>query len=184
MNARQQRRVKRVAYHEAGHAVAAYIVRRRWQYATIEPTDDSLGHIRYFPAPATFHPDADEDTRTRYRLEQYATTALGGVVAEAKLIGSHNWVGASADLRQAVDWLDYLSSGPDETGAYVGWMLERTRGLLRQEHWWLAVEHLAAALLVHRRLDYRRCRQLIASAIDDYVKQPWPRNGPAAPPTD
>jgi hypothetical protein len=33
------------AYHEAGHAVAAVAFRRPFHYVTIEPCEESLGHV-------------------------------------------------------------------------------------------------------------------------------------------
>jgi hypothetical protein len=39
------RRVEHIAHHEAGHAVAAVAFRKSFRYVTIEPDDDSLGHI-------------------------------------------------------------------------------------------------------------------------------------------
>ena len=53
------------AYHEAGHAVAAFLLRRRLRRATIIPDEDSLGHIRTGRAPPTLQPDISTSLRDR-----------------------------------------------------------------------------------------------------------------------
>lgn len=37
-----------IAYHEAGHAVMAYLKRRRFKVVTIEPDEDSGGHVSFY----------------------------------------------------------------------------------------------------------------------------------------
>jgi hypothetical protein len=92
------------------------------------------------------------------------------VVAGAKLIGLHTWVGASEDVRKALDPLDCLSGGPEESSAYLERMVERTRGLIRQGHRWCGVEALGTALMAQRRLSYRRCHAVIAGAVRTSVR--------------
>lgn len=51
------------AYHEAGHAVAAVVLRHGIRYATVAATDDSEGHVRYVTAAPNPDPQEQPDWR-------------------------------------------------------------------------------------------------------------------------
>jgi ATP-dependent Zn protease len=58
--AKRPTKLERTAYHEAGHAVAAYSLRWKIIEVSIVPDPDSLGHVTRTPLK-DFHPD--DDTR-------------------------------------------------------------------------------------------------------------------------
>src|SRR5690348_14957655 len=132
MNARERRRLQRTAYHEAGHAVAAVLLRRPFRYATIMPDDDdSLGHVQYLAAPASLDWDDDNDTRLQRHLERVMMTALAGLVAEARLAGRRYWQQAGHDLDTVRDYaLHYCGGNPEGATAYINWLHYRVRVLL------------------------------------------------------
>jgi ATP-dependent Zn protease len=86
---------KRVAYHEAGHAVAAFITTRELQFSTIipDPDDDgNLGRTVHNDPEWWDHPTCPEnefaEARTRKeRTESRITICLAGRAADEKLRG-------------------------------------------------------------------------------------------------
>ena len=40
-------KIEKIAYHEAGHAVACHLLRRAFTRVSIIPDDDSLGRVEY-----------------------------------------------------------------------------------------------------------------------------------------
>jgi ATP-dependent Zn protease len=86
---------KAVATHEAGHAVAAYLLgkTRRLEVLSIIKRRDSLGLLA--------HSDIEERyTRTRSELESGLAIALGGMAAEELFFGESG-TGPGADLAYA-----------------------------------------------------------------------------------
>lgn len=43
----EERRLRIAAYHEASHAVACYLLHKRFKYVTINPEEEKLGKITY-----------------------------------------------------------------------------------------------------------------------------------------
>src|SRR3990170_4851648 len=86
---RKPSRLERTAYHEAGHAVAAYKLRRRISRVSIvpDPEDGTLGHCSYSQLWNDFNPEIYDDSKTTQRLETLILTALAGVAAEPRLSG-------------------------------------------------------------------------------------------------
>ncbi len=165
MRATDHKRWEATAYHEAGHAVAAYVVGRRVREISIVADGDMLGHVAYWPWPDSFHPDYETDGKTRRMVESGIITSLAGPVAEALFRGRHNWRGANSDTRQAVDLASYMCGGAEETGAYIGWLFWRARTILSLPEHWAAVQALAGDLLEQRRIGTQRARQIIKMAI-------------------
>ena len=83
MNASERKRLEATTYHEAGHAVAAYLLKQPIRYVTVLPGEDgSLGHCAYAPPGEGFRPDVNVDMRTRARLEAMIMTAYAGAAAQ------------------------------------------------------------------------------------------------------
>lgn len=66
---------RRIAYHEAGHAVAAVLLKRQFEYVTIKRIGDLGGHMAYSIAR--------ERKRSTPRMTQ-AIVALAGPMAEGR----------------------------------------------------------------------------------------------------
>jgi hypothetical protein len=60
MAAKRSRRTA-TAYHEAGHAVAAYLVRYGFRVVSIERNAESLEQVAFKRWQGEFHPDAEND---------------------------------------------------------------------------------------------------------------------------
>lgn len=157
------------AYHEAGHALAAWHGRLPIRECSIVPDDGAgtLGHVTHHPSPTSFQPDVASATelRNRARIEAHVVTSLAGTFA-ARLVSarvsSASW---ETDRNAAVDLLDYLVGSKEELQAYLGWLTVRARQLAQAEHLRPALDALAAALLEHRRLSGREARRIIRDAL-------------------
>jgi len=156
--------LERTAYHEAGHAVAAYVFKRPIDKLTIVPDADSYGAAHYRAGWFDhLKPDVQITIRTRERLEAGIVCGLAGTAAEMIFAGPEAEKLAGTDLAQVATCADYLTGGIEEAEAYLKWLVIRTDALLQREPRWSCVEVLAAALLKRRHLSGRRARQIIRS---------------------
>lgn len=73
---------KRVAFHEAGHAVAAILVREKLREATIVPNEEYFGHCKHYRND-DYHPDSGYDQATTLITRKRVFTLVAGYVAEA-----------------------------------------------------------------------------------------------------
>ncbi len=81
---RRNKRLEPTAYHEAGHAVAAFFHSVGLKWVSIVPRDGSLGHVRHNPLFRTNAPDWDDSNRTRNRLETLVFVCLAGTEAQRR----------------------------------------------------------------------------------------------------
>ena len=142
-----------IACHEAGHAVAAYLVRRPFGAVSIAPRGDAAGYCEFSAnldqdlAVSSRSKSAENLPRTtRRRLENAIIVAYGGLAAEYLLVGRHNWKGAVSDMQQASNAGMKLVN-LDKLRPYLSSLLPRTKVLLRRSENWAAVQALMAALL-------------------------------------
>jgi hypothetical protein len=162
---RRPSRIERTAYHEAGHAVAAYMRHLRFTGVSIVPSDSTLGRCEFIATSVTIDVKARALSRTRRHVETLIIISLAGVIAEGLLTGRTNWGGAHADLHDAARYASYVTGSEDELGAYVRWLWEHTRTLLSARPCWPAVREVAAALIADGHIGERRARRIIADAL-------------------
>jgi hypothetical protein len=166
--ATMRRSVELTAYHEAGHAVVAFALRRAVKDVSIVPDDDSNGRLVNHKLPDTFCPDVNNDGRTRSFVEREIMIFLAGGVALEKFQGHRGALGDGEDLRYATDLASYVCGNLEESCAYVAWLRARTKLLLNQPWNWRAVVDLVRALLEHKELSGRAARQIFQAVIDTY----------------
>ena len=92
---KQRRDLRTTAIHEAGHAVATYLLptQDKVRHITIIPRGNSLGSTWSLPV-------GDQSNMTRNEMYEEIVSLLGGRVAEALFIGDIS-VGASSDIDRA-----------------------------------------------------------------------------------
>lgn len=164
--------LERIAYHEAGHAVMAYILRRRFHSITIDPEklDDNTGGL-----VRLVH--SNKLSRTIYtgcciQIERQIRIILAGEVACGLFIGQKNW-DISQDDAQISFRLAGLQCGCEvEANAYLEWLLLSVQNHLKLPHNWICVCVLAKELMQQKTLSYRKAREIIKSAHDKYILQP------------
>jgi hypothetical protein len=180
--AKKPSRLQRTAYHEAGHAVASYILHGRLISISIVPDikDNTLGHFQ--ASVPTFHPDENAPNlagyltakgRTlRYQVETRIIILLAGPVAEKLFIDHANRKGASSDLSNVASLLDYIGTCDEkERIAYLNWLWHRTRVTLISEPYWEAVQTLAKELIKRRHIGERLARKIIKESIETRIEQ-------------
>ena len=157
---------QRAAYHEAGHAVASYLVKRRLSYCTIEPNPDNhtLGHCEYRNL-ASFKPDAVLTGRLRNQIEKLIIVLLAGAVAESLKFGRPYWKGSENDTTQAHDLAIYLCNEDKEAGAFINWLWQRTRNILEFGPHWAAVEAISEELMKSKYISERQTRKIIGTTL-------------------
>jgi hypothetical protein len=122
----------------------------------------------------TFRPDLNNDLRTFSRIEQTIRICLAGPLAEAKLTGRYNLVGASSDNSEAADLALYRCGGSDEAAsAYLKWLSIETRGALDLKMIWDGVDELAAELLEHEEIGWRKARKVIQYGMDRDLRKAY-----------
>jgi len=175
------------AYHEAGHAVAAYAAwpQHPVESATIIPGDGYLGLVRDAEQDDAWRAEVEDERMAVALLAESETVIwLAGYLAEAQFLDGF------AEVAYRFDWT------PDSFGAldassdtwdgeakpihhvYAYW--DRTRELLRQPEVWLAVARVAGALL---RRDVLSGRE-IEAIVSDAGVEPDPEREPLFAPGD
>jgi len=175
------------AYHEAGHAVAGFALKRAFTKVSIVPDDTTVGHCAFMPRPLKTPPEyRTVDSKFRNIMERRAMTYLAGGEAEqlfyriGKLtgrvqkhldVGNYIAWGLGIDNSHAVEALGWLTKNRDdnELSAYLEWLGHRVRVILQDN--WAAVEVLADRLLEVDTILRRECIALIRSALDDRSKE-------------
>jgi hypothetical protein len=160
------------AYHEAGHAIAAYRFGMRLREITIEPEQGSQGSITgEFTAGITRDIEGEVTAETRLHCEQYAIHALAGTEAQRKFnarsLRSHH---GHSDYHNAVDVLSRLCSSPEHEQKYYDAIQERTRAFVHDPVNWRAIDALAKELMRKRTIKGKELREYIRSACFAPVK--------------
>jgi ATP-dependent Zn protease len=151
---------ERVAFHEAGHAVVAFHLKRKFRRVTIAPAGRSLGHTRFFPLD-NFHPDYQNSARTRRLMDSEIMIDLAGLEAEYLKMGRRSLKGGQSDIDQAADLAWHAQGGGRAVSRYFRQLQVASRNLLR-EHW-SEVESLATALLEQITLTEDEARKVITA---------------------
>jgi hypothetical protein len=148
----------RTAFHEAGHVVASVALGRKVRSATIVPEGDRLGSVR--TSRLRRLDPAATDRRMRMTIEREVMILLAGSVAEQLAgAGPH---GGRRDRRDALALIGFLSGSASEEEAYVRWLRERVRTLLRVH--WAGVRAVTKALLTKGTLNGADVREIAQRA--------------------
>jgi hypothetical protein len=170
------------AYHEAGHAVMAYLLDIPVKRATIVALADYLGHVRFgrghSPRRASANGEAvplegGKLTPTQaHRLRLRIEIALAGGIAER-----HFWRqqgrrhprlnGLGPDHQQTIEAACILANNdPTEAAYLIRWLDYRVRSALLRPPTWGLVEAVAHALLANQTLSAEAIAQAIATAAE------------------
>ncbi len=149
---------RRLAYHEAGHAVVARYLGVELTEVTIERRGRYLGRVE------ALVPDPARHARRRPRLGdavRQAAICLAGSVAEKRVHEWVEWRGSSDDRTMALAVLEAATGSLPQTTALMEYAWAVTRDFLHDERAWAAVERVAAALLERGTLRLRELKRLI-----------------------
>ena len=160
----RQRHLIAAAFHEAGHAVAAYHQHVRLRRISIGRDDDkALGWLELWPTRAGS--DRAGDFSRANAVERNIIVLLAGAQAERMSIGRPNPRGGGLDFYEAIRQAGHVCRTSEEMSAYLRWLQLRVRALVETETWRRPIEALAAHLLQRRQLGARETRAIIRGAI-------------------
>lgn len=165
------KRLTRIAYHEAGHAVMAHDLRQRIKSVSIVVAEESLGRVMSSRFVNPDDPDAPlySESRNRFLRERAAMVLLAGDVAEHLFnIQLKRDRGADHDWFSADTAISDLAKSREEADVYLAWLWERDYAILKQDYQRVAVEALVQALLQRRRIGAKAVHEIIRSAQQRY----------------
>lgn len=128
------------AYHEAGHAVMAYIQGVNIKSLTIGRRADSPKRIIAHPLNNYWFQFAS----TRSEIEQQILILAAGQIAQYVLTGVHGYRGK--DFPYARQLASHLIKDETELNVYLQWLWVRARNILNDQLNWAAVTILAKAI--------------------------------------
>lgn len=149
-----------VAYHEAGHAVAAILLGRKFRYVTVipDPDDGSAGHVEFF-APRKRPFRTLSFNRIPVWIDVELMTSLAGEVAQE--MGAPRsvkpWHGRS-DRSQNLDFFWALNCAGSEE--YLEYCKARLHSMFHDKINWAGLKALAFSLLERKTLNYNEAGQI------------------------
>jgi ATP-dependent Zn protease len=160
-------RMKAIAFHEAGHAVAGWDQQIALGTASIVPRDqdNSLGHCQV-RRPQWFRPDVTIDRRTESWIERRIIVLFAEQSAERLARGRANHVGATADRQAAEGLARELFPEDAVRAAYLKWLRLGAGTLVTQSLNRAAIGAVAAELIKRQSLRSGEVKQIILDGID------------------
>ncbi|MBC5806179.1 MAG: hypothetical protein DLM53_08935 [Candidatus Eremiobacter antarcticus] len=158
--------LRRTAFHEAGHAVMAVLLKLPFRYVTIVPTAEFLGGCNFrTPSYAqklrlvAQNPNAWD----RDRLENEILFYMAGAIAEKRISGRIEARGSSSDRHCASDLataaLRYAA--PEEVVAYLKYLSVRASNLVNSPEVWAQVVLIAQRLLKIKKLTQTEVKEVL-----------------------
>ena len=166
--------LEEIAYHEAGHAVMAHLLHRKFHYITVDSNklDDDTGglfrlvHSKKLINSLNIHGYTKE-------IERQIRITLAGEVSGGIFSGQEKWNMSQTDIGTSFRLVqNSCSSCLNEVDAYINWLMLSVRNSLKLPQNWCLVCAVAQALLEHKTLSYRKARETIKAAYDEYNSNP------------
>jgi len=161
-------RKEKTAFHEAGHAVAAYLLRKKFRYVTIRSNGMFEGYVMHGQPGSNLQDEWEDERIRRSALERDILISLAGGVVNLLLTGKRDHLGSYTDLHHALDLADHVCGSKKECTAYVNWLFVRCEGMVKSPPNWHAVETLAGELLKREKIPYRKAREIIQAAKKEF----------------
>jgi hypothetical protein len=174
------KRLRRTAYHEAGHAVVACLMHVPFHSVTVAPgpvpVDDlrrtTLGQIELnieWPDWAIPFSPCFDRTRARRFVARDVCMTLAGPLAET--LHTRCWQQQPGD-EQDDEWAAYeiaedcrVARSPKATREWVNRLRFSTLEMLRIPYVWAAVDAVAGKLVKRKRLNSAQVHQLVCAAL-------------------
>lgn len=174
-------RLREVAYHEAGHAVAHVFHRHKLQSITIERSDQALGQTTRGAAAvlqlAQQLNEDDDDGRSIERLREEVVVLLAGAAAAARwrngsrrLTGKaflrQRHRGAMPDMTKAMSLTCRICDADEDFEPTFQLLANRTVRLVYNPRVWRAIETIAIELLNRPVLSGRRATRIARAVLN------------------
>ncbi len=148
------------AHHEAGHAVAAWMLTglKAVREISIEPGEGNLGFFRSESLLKGRDPEVELTGATRDRLEDQIIVSLSGRVAQ-KRFNRHSVrdYHSRSDRQKVIHLASYVGGEGQLLETYLRWMDLRTEGVVVR--FWPVVKDLAKTLVTRRHMTGKELRQ-------------------------
>jgi hypothetical protein len=144
-------RTAMTAHHEAGHAVVASALGYKPMSATIIPTREDHGWVKYPNPLRGIQLDIDGSDKARLRAERLIKICLAGPLAQRRFKPS-SWRrghGAS-DFDMAADVAMRVCGSGKQAAAFVKWLEVVTREMVEAQ--WGPITRVAERLMARKRL--------------------------------
>jgi hypothetical protein len=183
-----QEALRRTAIHEAGHALAACSMKRKFRFVTInpDPERDSLGHILHSKQTVSRCRDLIYGSShwwwRRMETEKEIIMRLAGGIAQAIVFGDHESNGPD-DFGRMMDggtWgrellfveelAEKLVGSREEALVFMRWLTIRTHDMLLFPIHRVLLDVIANELLAHKTLKSSQVRRIISTA-ERYVRK-------------
>ena len=150
---KQMATIEALAYHEAGHAAAAILLKRGINYASIVPKEGMIAHCNL--------PERKVSAAQKPKwLEREILVLLSGPASEELYSGAINRRGAAGDFNGAIE----LTSDHEYQEEYLDEVYDKAKTFIKNH--WEQVQILAHALLEHKHISGVKMREqlMVASA--------------------
>ena len=171
--------LKATAYHEAGHAMAAWCLEipfGKGKHAlSIVPEGTTQGHFIPKYILRRRSPDVKTTGADRLKIERIVVVLLAGMVAQRRHrpASVRSWHGSS-DFQSAVNLLSPFTGNNREIEAYLRLLRIRAELTLERPGSWECVDALAAALLSRKFLSATEAVEIIqathARMLEDHYR--------------
>jgi hypothetical protein len=178
--------LKAIAYHEAGHAMAAWYLEipfGKGKHAlSIVPEGTTQGHFlsKYILRGRSIH--VSTTGADRLKMERVVVVLLAGMVAQRRYRPSsvRSWHG-SGDFSSAVNLMSYFAGNDRETAAYLKLLMIRAELTLERPGSWECVDALAAALLDRKILSAKEAVETIQATHAQILEEHYKSRGLSLP---
>jgi len=161
---RRQRQLRAAAFHEAGHAVAAYHLHVRLRRISIGADEsEALGWLDLW-LPHVTSGEA-ENVHLAGAVERDIILLLAGAQAERIGVGRSSCPAGGVDFYEAMRRAGAICRTREEMSACLRWLQLRTHALVESPTWRQPIEMLATRLLERRQLGALETRAIIRAAI-------------------
>jgi hypothetical protein len=150
---RSAAQVEATAYHEAGHAVIAYVLGYRPQCVTIVPTADTAGHIIHTNPLHGFQLNPDTSDEARLRIESLITICFAGPIAQ-KRYNPRSWRRAHGewDYEKIAELGLRVCGSAEQASAFIRWREIVACDMVRAH--WPHIQLVAGRLLERENLSH------------------------------
>lgn len=159
------------AYHEAGHAVMAWIQEVRLKRASIVADQDSAGHCLHERLLKIREGELLLTARGKDCAEKHILICMAGGAAQSLFNPqSARREHVLSDWNSALDVAVAINNGDGKgTGLYLKWLLHRAKGLIAFPQNWQLVEAVAQELLHKKKLTGHEVEAVIRKSYDDQL---------------
>lgn len=153
------------AFHEAGHAVAAWKLGVPFRAVSVIPGENySLGRIEGEPWPKWFQSDRDSSPRVIRLCKKHVVIASAGPVAQQR--GTDEsleevMAGAGADMEVVLRFTGYLSGSAEHQERLVIEARDKAQTLIHRQ--WVAVCAVSAVLVARDQMTMAEMVELLGS---------------------